>query len=471
MNQDFTTDIVIGLEIHAQLNTKTKLFCSCPTNGTEAPNTRTCEVCLGHPGSKPVFNKKVVEYAIRLCLALESDIAPELIFSRKSYFYPDMAKNYQITQYEIPVGSNGKVKINDEKEVNIVRAHIEEDPAALTHPAGMQNSSYVMVDYNRSGNPLIEIVTQPEMYSAAEAREFMKKLITILEYLEIFDVNKGIIKADANVSIKESGYIRAEIKNVTGFKEIERALNYEIDRQKRAVKEGEQLKQETRAWDSDRGITFSLRTKETEEDYGYIIDPDLTKTEITEGWINKIKESMPELAHQKVSKFIEKHKISREDAEVLAQEKFLAELFESVAKEVDARLAAKWLRRELIKVANYHKKNLRDLEIEEAQIVKLLSLVEHKKITENVAQKILEKLSEKCFDVEQYVKDEGLEAVSDSGELEKFCDEAISECQSAVEDYKNGTEKAINAVVGKVMQKTRGKADPAVVKELILKKI
>src|SRR3990167_8544539 len=230
--KQFTSDIVIGLEVHAEIDTKTKLFCSCPTHGSEEPNTRTCVTCLGMPGSKPVLNKKAVEFALKLCLALGCEISPELIFSRKSYFYPDMAKNYQISQYEIPLGKKGKLKLKEGKEVGITRVHMEEDPAALVHPAGMKDSAYVLVDYNRSGNPLAEIVTEPDMESADEARDFMKQLITVLDYLEIFDVNSGIIKADANISIKKSGYTRVEIKNITGFKEIERALMYEVSRQK-----------------------------------------------------------------------------------------------------------------------------------------------------------------------------------------------------------------------------------------------
>src|SRR3989338_6010324 len=357
---EFKSDVVIGLECHIELNCNTKLFCSCPTKANEGaedlPNTRTCPTCLGMPGSKPVLNKKAVEYAIKLCLALNCKINKELIFSRKSYFYPDMSKNYQITQYEIPLGDGGNLKLKSGKEIGITREHMEEDPAALIHPSGMQQSAYVLVDYNRSGNPLLEIVTKPEVESAEEARDFMKQLITTLSYLKIFDINNGIIKADANVSIKESQYRRIEIKNITGFREIERALNYEIGRQKHEIAEGKKPEQETRSWDSEKGITFLLRKKETEEDYGYILDTDLVKTEITLDLVDKIKKEMPELAHDKIKKFITKHKIKKEDAEILAAEKELAEMFEKVAEEVDPILAAKWLRRELVRVLNYNKK-------------------------------------------------------------------------------------------------------------------
>ncbi len=467
----FTSDIVIGLEIHAELDCKTKLFCGCPTKGSEEPNTRTCVTCLGMPGSKPVLNKKAVEFALKLCLALNCEISPELIFSRKSYFYPDMAKNYQISQYEIPLGKKGRLSLSGGKETGITRVHMEEDPASLVHPAGMKESAYVLVDYNRSGNPLVEIVTEPDLESPDEARDFMKQLITVLDYLEIFDVNEGIIKADANVSIKESNYTRVEIKNITGFKEIESALLYEVNRQKEEIKHGKKIHQETRAWDSEKGITFSLRKKEAEEEYGYIIDTDLVIIDITQKWLNEIKKHMPELAQDKVRKFVEKHKIRKEDAEVIAAEKELAEMFEKVAEEINPILAAKWLRRELLRVLNYNKKELHDVEIDEKHMIDLLRLVESKKITDNVASKILEKLIEKPFDVNEYVRKEKLEALSDVSELEKYCMEAIADNPKAVEDYKKGEAKALNFIVGRVMQKTKGKATPKEVNEIILRLI
>jgi len=471
----FKSDVVIGLEIHCELDTNTKLFCGCSkkqSNGNEdAPNSRCCPICLGHPGSKPVLNKKAVEYALKLCLALNCKISPELIFSRKSYFYPDMSKNYQISQYEIPLGKDGMLKLRNGKEVAITRVHVEEDPASLIHPVGLKESAYVLVDYNRSGNPLVEIVTEPELVSPDEARDFMKQLINVLNYLEIFDINNGILKADANISIKESGYTRIEIKNITGFKEIERALVYEVNRQTGEAKRGIQIHNETRAWDSEKGITFSLRKKETEEDYGYIIDTDLIVVEIADKWLKEIEKSLPELAQDKVKKFVEKHKIKKEDAEVLAAEKEIAEMFEMVAEEINPILAAKWLRRELVRVLNYNKKELHEVELDEKHIIDLLKLVENKKITDNVASKILEKLIEKPFDIKEYVKKEKLEPLSDISELEKYCRDAIEENPKAVEDYKKGEAKALNFIIGVVIKRTRGKATPKEVNEIILKMI
>jgi len=461
----FTEDTVIGIECHIELATKTKLFCSCPRTGSEEPNTRTCPICLGHPGSKPTVNKEAITFAIKLARALDCKINPELIFSRKSYFYPDMSKNFQISQYEIPLAIEGNVKLRNGKEVGLIRIHMEEDPAALLHPSGMQKSTFVLVDYNRSGNPLLEVVTKPEMHSPDEAREFMKALIEVLNYLDIFNVDQCIIKADANISIRESGYIRTELKNITGFKEIERALKYEIERQKQEYSEGRKIIAETRAWDADLGVSFSLRSKETEEDYGYIIEPDLTVVDITEKWISGIK--MPELAADKVEKYVKMHKITKEDAQIIAAEKQMAELFEKVAAEVDPVLAAKWMRRELSRVMNYNKIEWGQLKIDERHLIDLLKLVSEKQITETTAQKIMELLMEKPFDVAKYVKDNDLMAVSDSGELEKLCSEAIAENPKAVEEYRAGNEKSFNFLVGQVMRKSHGKATPKEVNEIL----
>ena len=467
---NFKTDVVIGLEIHIELATDSKLFCSCSTHAEEdEPNTRTCPVCLGHPGSKPVLNKKAVDYALRLCLALGCKIAPELIFSRKSYFYPDMSKNYQITQYEMPLGEKGSIRLSDGVKIGINRVHMEEDPAALVHPAGMTGSSFVLIDYNRSGDPLCEVVTEPELTSPEQARDFMKQLINILRYLGIFDVNRCIIKADANVSIRESGYQRVEMKNITGFKDIERALKYEIQRQKKDMKDGQMIKKETRAWDGQYGVTRSLRSKETEADYGYIIDPDLVPIDITKEWVSGVKENMPELPDEKVKKFMKHLGLNVDDAKVISADKDMAELFEKVVKDVDAVLAAKWIRRELVRCLNYVKKDLSDVDSKE--LVVLLRLVEEKKITETTGQKLMEKLVAGSFDVEKYVKKEGLGVLSDSGELEKLCDEAIAENEKAVLEYKEGNEKSFNFIVGAVMRKSKGKADPKVVREMLLNKI
>ncbi len=469
----FSGDVVVGLEIHVELNSETKLFCSCPRKEkeNELPNSRCCPTCLGMPGSKPVLNKAVIDFALKLCLAMKCKIAPELIFSRKSYFYPDLAKNYQVTQYELPLGSEGEVALSSGKKVGLTRIHLEEDPASLVHNGGVQQSASVLVDYNRSGNPLAEIVTKPEMNSADEARDFMKQLITILGYLEVFDVNNGIIKADANVSVKESGYSRVEVKNITGFKEIERALNYEIARQKRDVSEGKTIAVETRGWDADKGLTYSLRSKESEEDYGYIIDPDLIVTEITPDWIDRINAEMPELATEKLKKFLDDHGIEETTAQVLSKDKKLAEMYEAVSSKVDSSLASKWIRRELPRVLNYQKKTLEESGITSEHMISLLTLISGEKITEKIGQQLINKLGEGPYDVLDYVKKEGLSVVAGESELEILCGEAIQEAPQAIEEYKSGKEKALNYVVGIVMRKTKGQAKPDVVMKVLKKLI
>lgn len=456
--------IKIGLEIHVQLNTVTKLFCGCPTQGEDTPNTRTCPICLGHPGSRPVLNKAAVDFALKMCLATDCKISKELIFSRKSYFYPDMSKNYQITQYEIPLGEKGKITLNN-KTINLTRIHMEEDPAALVHQGDMATSPFVLVDYNRSGNPLIEIVTEPDMNSAKEARAFMNKLITILEYLEIFDINTCIIKADVNVSIQP--HKRVEIKNVTGFKEIQKAIEYELKRQEDPATHEENI--HTRNWDSDQAISSKLREKESEEEYGYIIDPDLTITDITADMIKKTKEHMPELAESKIAKFQEKLNIAEDDAKIIATDKSMAELLERVAKVIDPVLAGKWIRRELNRVLNYNKKSLKEISLDEPNFIKLLKLIEKKTITDSTAQKLLEIFITKPFDPEVYVKEQGLEAVSDSSQIEEFAEEAVKENPEAVQDYKSGNEKALHFIVGQVMRKSKGQATPAEVNDILKK--
>ncbi len=464
------TDVVIGLEIHVTLKTTTKLFCGCrasPEAGEDdLPNARTCEVCLGHPGSKPVLNKKALEYGIKLGLALGCKIAPSINFSRKTYFYPDMAKNYQITQFEIPLGSGGEIILDSGKKVRLKRIHIEEDPASLVHQGKITTSPYVLVDYNRSGVPLVEVVTEPDMTSPDEAREFMKKLISVLSYIGVFDLEKGIIKADANISIKEKKYTRVEVKNITGFKEIERALNYEIVRQKK-----EPVVMETRAWDSDEGVTRTLRKKETEEDYGYIIDPDLVEYEIGNNQINKIKATIPELAAQKVERFVKQYKIKKDDAKVIASDYKLADLFEKASKIVKPETAVEWVRKELVGILNYNNKEFSEVKMQETEFFDLIEMVEKDQVTKEIARNILRKLPFQVIKVKEFIKKEGLTSISGTEDLKKFCQEAIKENPKVIEDYKSGRQEAINFIVGQVMRKSRGTAKPDAVKKLVLELI
>ncbi|MDD5650517.1 MAG: Asp-tRNA(Asn)/Glu-tRNA(Gln) amidotransferase subunit GatB [Candidatus Nanoarchaeia archaeon] len=457
-------ECIIGIECHVPINlADTKLFCGCQLPSENAkPNSFTCPVCLGMPGSKPVVNKKVIESAIKLAISLKSDIAKELIFSRKVYFYPDMNKNYQITQYELPLAKNGYIKLDSGKKIRLTRAHVEEDPGALEH-----KGSFCLVDYNRAGIPLVEVVTEPDLSSPEEAREYLNKLITIVNYLGIYDPAKGPVRADANISIK--GHERVEIKNISGFKEIESALKYEFERQKQELKEGNEIKRETRGWDANKQITLFQRSKETEEDYGYITDSDLVPIELTDKYIAEIKKDIPELAHEKVERYIKDFKLPKEDAETIAAEMLLANLFEKVAKKIDPLLAAKWLRRELVRVLEYNKLNIHDLELDETHLIELLDLISSKKITERVGQKLMEKLIEKPFSPKEYIKQEGIIIVSSDKELEILCKEAIEQNAKVANDYKSGNEKALFFLSGVIMKKTKGQADIKKVNEILKK--
>ncbi|MAG52888.1 MAG: Asp-tRNA(Asn)/Glu-tRNA(Gln) amidotransferase GatCAB subunit B [Nanoarchaeota archaeon] len=444
----------IGIEIHVQLNTKSKVFCSCTTQSSEEPNTNVCEICGGFPGSKPVLNKETLQQGIKVALALNSKIASETFFSRKSYFYPDMTKNFQITQYETPFSINGKLD-----NIRIKRIHLEEDPGALIH-----KGSTCLIDYNRAGIPLIEIVTEPDFKSPNEVRLFLRKLITILEYLEVYTrKSEATMKADANISTTGE---KVEIKNITGLKEIERALNYEATKQK----ETPAKKQETLGWNSDKGITYLMRTKETEDDYGYIYDPDLVKIEIPKELVSKLKSQIPELSLDKSSRFKKQYKLNKEDAEVLASEQKLAEIFEKVAEKIDPDLAAKWLIRDLLKIINYNKTTINEIKLEVKHLIELLGLFQQGKITDKTVKDLLIELIKEPFSPKEYIKKHNLEIISDSGNLEKLCKEAIKEQPKAVKDYKEGNEKSIYFLTGQVMRKSKGTANPKEV-EKILKKL
>lgn len=459
-------DCMIGLEIHVQVATNSKLFCSCKTrvgeDKSDEPNSRVCPICLGHPGSKPTPNGAAVEAGLKIALALGCSISPALIFSRKSYFYPDMSKNFQITQFEEPLGRGGFLAL-DHKEVGIIRAHVEEDPAALVHSGSM-----VLVDYNRSGLPLVEIVTEPTLSSPEEAREFMRRLLSVLEYVEVYDSSWCALKADVNISIKESGFTRVEIKNVTGFKEIEKAIIVEVARQREECAKGKSIELETRGWDAQVGMTYLLRKKESEEDYGYIIEPDLVPYPLPQEWILKVKDSLPELSLAKSKRFVGLG-IKPEDAKVIAADKALAELFEQVAGSIDPVFAGKWIRRELMRVLNFSKKSLPESGITPHQMIDLLKLVQQKRITDATGQKLMERLVDKPFDICKVVESESLVAVVHEDKLEQVCKDAITQCPDAVKDYLSGEQKALHFILGKVMAKTKGTADPGTVKRMLEK--
>lgn len=455
--------IRIGIESHIQLNTKSKLFCSCaiPT-ANEKPNTRTCPACLGLPGAKPSLNSNAITEALKVALALNCHLNLEFFFSRKSYFYNDLVNNFQITQYEIPIALQGLLE-----NIRIRRVHLEEDPGRLVH-----EKDSCLIDYNRSGIPLIEVVTEPDFKSPNEVRLFLQKLTTILEYLNVYTrKSESTLKTDANISTDNGE--RVEIKNITGLKDIEKALNYEIIRQQSLLNTNQKVIRETRAWDPLTRATKSLRTKETEEDYGYIFDPNLTKIQLKKSEIEKIKSSLPELAYAKTLRFIKQYKLSQIDAKIISSDLKLANLFEEIikTKKIPIPLAVKWLRRELLRVLKYNKLTLADTEISASNLIELLTLIHKKEITEQTAQRIIEKLIINPFSIKDYIKKQKLSALSSSSDIEKLCQEALKETPQAIKDYKSGQEKAFHFIVGKVMQKSRGAATPDQVNKILKKLI
>ena len=467
------TQVKIGLETHVQLDTETKLFCGCPNKEAEEPNTHVCETCLGHPGSKPRLNEEVVNQAIEASEALDCEVNEDIFFSRKTYFYPDMSKNYQITQYEVPVGGNGKkeIKIEDrKKEIGITRLHIEEDPAKMKHVGGsIADSDYTKVDYNRAGTPLLEIVTDPDFESPQEARAYLQQLAQMLQYLGLYHPDSNYsIKSDANISI--DGGERVEVKNITGTSEVEKALSYEISRQKQMKKRGREVKQQTRSFNSNTSATEPMRGKETEADYGYIFDPDLTRQELDEELRKKLREALPELPQQKFERFQEEYGLKDKLVESLITESELADDFEELAEKFDSDLVASWMTGDLKKVLNYNELTYSESGLEKEWLDYMLHLVTEDKISDRNAEMLLRKVVEEGESPEKVVEEEDLLKAEDD-EISGFVKEAVDENPEAVEDYEAGEDEAINFLVGQVMQLSQGKADPKTAREKIVEEL
>jgi len=466
------TNVKIGLETHVQLDTETKLFCGCPNEETEEPNTHVCETCLGHPGSKPRLNRKVLEYAVKTSQALQCDINEDIFFSRKTYFYPDMSKNFQITQYEVPVGEDGsiEVKTGDEKrEIGINRLHIEEDPAKMKHEGGsISSSDYTRVDYNRAGTPLLEIVTAPDFESPKQARSYLQQLAQMLEYLKIYRPESEFsIKSDANISI--DGGQRVEVKNITGTAGIEKALSYEITRQKQLKKRGREITQQTRNYNAGQEITEKMREKEEEKDYGYIFDPDLTRQELDKEFREKLRGEIPELPYEKFDRFLGEYGLAEKQVESLVRDQQMADDFEQLADKHDTEVTASFMTGGLRKVLNYNDKEYRGgLKVE--WISYLVGLLEDEEISDRNAEKVLREIVEDPQSPEQIVEDQDLKKAEES-EVDRFIDEAIDDNPDAVEDYSSGDEGAVNFLVGQVMNLSQGKADPKTAREKIIEKL
>lgn len=465
-------DVKIGLETHLQLFSDSKLFCGCPTSGSDGPNTRVCPTCLGMPGSKPRVNRKVIEMGIKIAEALDCEIADEMFFSRKNYFYPDMPKNYQITQYEVPLARAGKLTFKlkgEDKEVRIRRIHLEEDPGKIKHVGGdITSADYVLVDYNRSGVPLCEIVTEPDLRTPEEARIFLNRLVNIFEYLKVYDSSsEASVRSDANISM---GGERIEVKNITGQRGIEKAMSYEIRRQENLRKRDKEVERETRSFDDASGVTRPLRKKEVEEEYGYIFEPDLTKINLSEKWIKDVTADLPELPHEKKGRYIEEFGLPRELADTICSDFKLTEVYEEMIETAGNRISAKLLSGPVKKVLNYNEMGFSESELTVDKLLKIIEMLEGDEITERNAEMIIRELATEDEDPEKLKEERGLGKVSGE-KIKEDVMEVVKEEESAVEDYRSGKGEALNYLMGKVMEKTGGSADPNDVRTLLRKEL
>ena len=469
-------ETVIGLEVHAQLKTKTKIFCSCPVDFGAEPNTNVCPVCLGMPGVLPVLNRQVVAYAIKTGLALNCTVTKHCKFDRKQYFYPDLPKNYQISQYDQPICENGYLEVSG-KRIEIQRIHMEEDAGKLVHAGSdrLHGSDYSLVDYNRTGTPLIEIVSMPDIRSAEEAKEYAQLLSSILRYLDVCDGNleEGSMRCDVNVSIRPVGSTtfgtRCEIKNVNSFKSLVRAVESEFERQKEIIESGGRIIQETRLFEENSGKTVSMRSKEEAHDYRYFPEPDLVPLEISAQWINEIKETIPELPNQKKLRYPKDYGLNSEEAKVLIEDRNLAEFYEAAIRlGANAKKAANWLIGPVTAYMKEHKTDILNCCMTPKQLADLLGFIEKGAINDNIAKtEILEELLGQGTDSEEIIKQKGLAQITDTGELKKVVKEVLDSNQEQLKQLKEGKEKVRGFFVGQVMKKTGGKASPQIVNALI----
>jgi aspartyl-tRNA(Asn)/glutamyl-tRNA(Gln) amidotransferase subunit B len=477
--------VVIGLEVHVQLETDTKIFCGCSTDLTDSdPNTHTCPVCLGLPGALPVLNEAAVESAVKIGKAIDADIPQQTRFHRKNYYYPDLPKNFQITQYDAPICQDGELTFtveDDRRTVGIRRAHLEEDPGSLKHKGGsIDAAEYTLVNYNRAGVPLMEIVTRPDFRGANEVRSFLAKLEEVLEYLGVFDSTRdGSLRIDANLSVVDADEIgddgeideavleeanRTEVKNISSHKGAEKALAYEATRQKNAIQRGREVEQETRHWDESRGITVSMRSKEEEKDYRYFREADLPPLEVAH-WKDEI--PIPELPDARRERFREEYGLGEEAASKLTTTKQVADFYEDAAEAFDPGLAATWVADNLLGELNYRDMEITDVEDRLDEFTRLIELVAEEEITtKNAEETVLRRMLDDEKGPDEIVEEEDL-GKTDGDEVADAVTEAIDENPDAVEDYYDGEDGALNFLVGQVMQKTGGSADPGTVNELL----
>lgn len=473
-------EAVIGLEIHAELKTFSKMFCSCDASFGGEPNSRTCPVCLGLPGVLPVLNRKAVELATRLALALQCDIATYSIFHRKNYFYPDMPKNFQISQYDLPLGIGGHLDLESEGgavRVGITRVHLEEDTGKTVHvgeSGRIHGSEYSLEDFNRAGVPLLEIVTEPDIRTPEQARAFLQELKSIMEHLEISDckMEEGSLRCDANISMRQVGEdgfgVKAEVKNMNSFRALHRALEYEIRRQEEVLSQGGEVVQETRHWDADANATTPLRTKEYAFDYRYFPEPDLVPLELDRSFIDEVRGGLPELPAERRRRLREDYGLPEHDAGLLTSSKAMGDFYEdAVAAGADAKAASNWIMGELSAFLNAHNMEIGGIPMTPAQLAGMLDLVDGGVISGKIAKTVLEEMMTSGRDAEDIVKERGVTQISDEAELAEHIEEAIRDNPDSVEDYRKGKDKALGFLVGQVMRRTGGRANPQAVNEML----
>ncbi len=472
-------DTVIGLETHLQLSTETKIFCGCGNVFGDPPNSRVCPVCLGHPGSLPVLNRKAFEYAIKVALALGCGVQRTVKFDRKNYYYPDLPKNYQISQYDMPIAYDGKIKITlpggVHKVIGITRAHLEEDAGKLLHDIPGP-SSYV--DLNRTGTPLLEIVSEPDISSPEEAYLYLVELKRLIRYLGVSDCNmeEGSLRCDANISLKPAGAAvlgsKVEIKNLNSFKAVREALNFEVARQTEALDEGEAIPQETRLWHEEQRVTISMRTKEEAQDYRYFPDPDLVPFEVSSGVIESVRETLPELPASKQERFLGQYGLGEKDIELLISDIDLADFFEKTVKIFsDPQVVCNWVKGEVMMHLKEQGESIESLGLSPQTLAEIIQMASSGRISGLSAKSVLKEVIGTGRSAEDIVRERSLEQVSDKGELEGIVDSVIADNQKSVNDFRSGKEAAIGFLVGQVMKKTSGKANPKVAGEMLRKRI
>ena len=472
-------ETVMGLEVHAELSTKTKIFCSCPTEFGADPNTHVCPVCMAMPGALPVLNEKVVEYAVKAGLATNCTISRDSKNDRKNYFYPDLPKSYQISQFDKPLCEHGYVEIEDEegnkKKIRILRIHIEEDAGKLNHNEFGGGS---LVDLNRAGVPLIEIVSEPDLRSTKEVEEYLRKLKSILEYIEVSDckMQEGSFRADVNVSVRKKGAkefgTRTEMKNMNSFRSIIRGIEYEADRQIELLEEGGKVEQETLRWDDVSGRTFSMRDKEDAQDYRYFPEPDLVAIRLSEEYIENIKKNLPELPESRKQRYLTEFGLSEKDSNMLTSSKYLSNLFEGAEKICkNAKAVANWLLSDVSRILNEREEEADSIPFTEEQLAKMIILIDKGTISSAIGKKVLEELFENPKDPEEIIEEKGWIQISDEGAIKEIVAKILEANPVSIADFKAGKDRALGFLVGQAMKETKGKANPQMLNKMFLEEL